>query len=114
MADPAAHLGKTVQVSGKVIETCQMMGCWMNLADPKSHGRVRIKVNDGEMVFPKSAVGKMAVAEGKLVKLELTREEAVAAARHEAEEQGRRFEPSSIKSGTTIYQIAGAGAVVLD
>jgi hypothetical protein len=114
MANPAVHAGKTVQVSGKVVETCERMGCWMNLADPKSNRRVRIKVNDGEMVFPKSAVGKMAVAEGKMVKLELTREQASAAARHEAEEQGRRFDPASIQSGTTIYQIAGAGALVLD
>src|SRR5215217_772831 len=73
MANPAVHAGKTVQVSGKVVETCEQMGCWMNLADAKSNRRVRIKVNDGEMVFPKSAVGKMAVAEGKMVKLELTR-----------------------------------------
>ena len=114
MANPAAHLDKTVQVSGKVTETCERMGCWMNLADPKSNRRVRIKVNDGELVFPKSAVGKMAVAEGKMVKLELTREQAVSAARHEAEEQGRKFDASSIKSGQTIYQIAGVGAVVLD
>jgi Domain of unknown function (DUF4920) len=114
MANPAVHAGKTVQVSGKVTETCEMMGCWMNLADPQSNRRVRIKVNDGDMVFPKSAVGKMALAEGKMVKLELTREEAIAAARHEAEEQGRRFDPSSVKSGKIIYQIAGTGAIVQD
>ncbi|HYP08815.1 MAG TPA: DUF4920 domain-containing protein [Bryobacteraceae bacterium] len=114
MTDPAAHVGKVVQVSGKVTETCQMMGCWMSLTDAKSNRRVRIKVKDGEMVFPKSAVGKMAIAEGTLVKLELTREQAIAAAKHEAEEQGRSFNPGSIKSGTTIYQIAGTSAVLLD
>jgi hypothetical protein len=114
MANPEEQVGKTVQVTGKVIETCEQMGCWMNLADPKGNLRVRIKVNDGDIVFPKSAVGKMAVAEGKMIKLELTREQAIAAARHEAEEQGRSFDPASIKSGKTIYQVAGAGAVLLD
>src|SRR5215218_7155081 len=106
MTNPAAHVGKTVQVSGKVTETCEQMGCWMNLSDSKSNRSVRIKVNDGEMAFPKSAVGKIAVAEGRMMKLEFTREQAMSAARHEAEEQGRRFDPSSVKSGRTIYQIA--------
>lgn len=114
MVNPAAHVGKVVQVKGKITETCQQMGCWMNLADPKSNRRVRIKGKDGDMVFPKSAVGKMAVAEGRMVKLDLTREEAVAAGRHEAQEQGRRFHPESIKAGIMIYQIAGASAVLLD
>jgi hypothetical protein len=49
-----------------------------------------------------------------MVKLELTREQAIAAARHEAEEQGRRFDPASVKSSQTIYQIAGSGAIVQD
>jgi hypothetical protein len=114
MSDPARHEGKTVQVKGKVIETCERMGCWMNLADEPSGKRVRVKVNDGEIVFPQTAVGKIAVARGKLVKLQLTREQAVAAARHEAEEQSRKFDPKSVKGGSTFYQIQGEGAVILD
>jgi hypothetical protein len=114
MSDPARHAGKSVQVKGKVIETCERMGCWMNLADEASGKRVRVKVNDGEIVFPKTAVGKMAVAQGKLVKLQLTRDQAVAAARHEAEEQNRKFDPAMVKTGTTVYQIQGEGAVILD
>jgi NACalpha-BTF3-like transcription factor len=114
MSDPARHAGKTVQVKGKITETCERMGCWMNLADESSGQRVRIKVNDGEIVFPKTAVGKVAVARGKLVKLELTHDQAVAAARHEAEEQNRKFDPNSVKSGATMYQIQGEGAVIFD
>jgi hypothetical protein len=114
MAKPEAREGNVVQVTGRITEVCEQMGCWMNLVDPKSNSRVRIKVNDGDLVFPKSAIGKMAVAEGKLTKIEYTREQAVAAARHEAEEQGRRFDPASIKSGKTVYQIAGTGALILD
>jgi hypothetical protein len=114
MSDPARHAGKTVQVKGKITETCERMGCWMNLADESSGQRVRIKVNDGEIVFPKTAVGKVAVARGKLVKLELTHDQAVAAARHEAEEQNRKFDPNSVKSGATMYQIQGEGALIFD
>jgi NACalpha-BTF3-like transcription factor len=101
-----------VQVKGKVSEVCARMGCWMQLVEAGK--AVRIKVNDGDIVFPKSAVGKTAVAEGTLRKLELTKEQAVARARHEAEERGTPFDPDSVTSGATIYQIQGTGAVILD
>ncbi len=111
---PEKYVGQTVQVKGKVVEVCQKMGCWMNLVDPGTGKMIRIKVKDGEIVFPKEAVGKMAVAEGKVVKLELTKEQLIAQLKHEAEENGKPFDPASVTSGKTIFQIAGAGAVVLD
>lgn len=114
LAAPGAHVGKTVQVKGKVTEVCQMAGCWMSLADPATGKLLRIKVNDGDIVFPKDSIGKLVVAEGKLVKIDLTREQALAQARHEAEEQGRKFNPASVKSGTTSYQIEGTGASILE
>lgn len=114
LRDAAAHEGKTVQVKGKITEVCQMMGCWMNLVDTSTQQSVRIKVNDGEIIFPKDAPGRMAVAEGKLKKIVLSREQAVAMAQHEAEEQGRKLDPASIKAGKTFYQIQGTGAVLLD
>lgn len=114
LLDAAALEGKTVQVKGKVTEVCQMMGCWMNLVDASTQQSVRIKVNDGDIIFPKDAPGRMAVAEGKLKKIVLSREQAVAMARHEAEEQGRKFDPASVKAGKTFYQIQGTGAVLLD
>lgn len=112
LASPDQYVGKTVQVRGKVSEVCTMMGCWMQLIDNKDG--MRIKVNDGEIMFPKNAVGKTATAEGLLKKLVLSKEQAVARAKHEAEEQGRKFDPASVKSGGTLYQIQGTGAVLVD
>jgi len=103
-----------VQVRGRASEVCLAMGCWMTVVDPVGERTIRVKVNDGEIVFPKSAVGKLAIVEGKLTRLELTREQATAQARHEAEEQGRKFDPKSIKKGVTLYMIEGAGAVIRD
>ncbi|MCC6394115.1 MAG: DUF4920 domain-containing protein [Bryobacterales bacterium] len=114
LAEPEPYVGKTVQVKGKVTEVCQMAGCWTNLVDPGTNVMIRVKVNDGEIVFPKDAVGKTAIAEGVLKKFTLTHEQALARARHEAEEQGRKFNPASVKGGATIYQIQGSGAVLLD
>ena len=113
LASPENYVGKIVQVKGKASEVCEMMGCWINIAESRNNS-IRIKVNDGEIVFPRTAVGKTVVAEGRLQKLELSREQAVARARHEAEEQGRKFNPASVKSGAIIYQIQGSGALILD
>src|SRR5688500_450158 len=112
-ASPESYVGKIIQVKGKASEVCEMMGCWINIVESRNQS-IRIKVNDGDIVFPRTAVGKTVVAEGKLQKLDLTREQAVARARHQAEEQGRKFNPESIKSGITVYQIQGLGALILD
>ena len=111
LAHPDDYAGKTVQVRGKIAEVCQMMGCWMDLVGDGGQ-KIRIKVNDGEIVFPKDASGKTAVAEGRFTKTVLTREQAVAQAQEEAKEMGRKFNPASVKSGMTLYQIQGTGAVV--
>ncbi|HEY2016011.1 MAG TPA: DUF4920 domain-containing protein [Bryobacteraceae bacterium] len=112
MAHADDYVGKTVQAKGKITEVCQAMGCWMDLTNDEGQ-KIRIKVEDGDIVFPKDSAGKMAVAEGKFSKTELTREQAVAQAKEEAQESGRKFNPDSVKKGTTIYQIQGTGAVIL-
>lgn len=113
MEKPADYVGKTVQVKGKITEVCQAMGCWMNLAGDNGHS-IRIKVEDGVISFPKDAAGKTAIAEGKLSKTELTKDQAIKAAKHEAEENKKPFDAASIKSGKTVYQIEGTGAIILD
>jgi hypothetical protein len=112
-AEPAPLVGKTVQVKARVTEVCEMMGCWMNLADDQGHS-LRIKVEDGVIVFPKDSIGKTAIAEGKLEKREMSREKLIEERQHEAEESGRKFDPSSVKAGKTIYELAGSGAVILE
>ncbi len=110
---PADYTGKTVQVKGKITEVCQMMGCWMALVDPDDSSKsIRVQVKDGDIVFPKDSAGKIAIAEGTLVKQELTRDQVIAKAKHEAEEQGRKFDPRKVKQGTTYYEIQGTGAVI--
>jgi hypothetical protein len=112
LAEPDKYVGKTVQAKGKVTEVCQNMGCWMNLADENGK-MVRIKVQDGVIVFPKESVGKTALAEGKFAKLQLSKEQAIAQAKHEAEENNRPFDPARITGPKTVYQIQGEGAVIL-
>ena len=111
-SQPDKYVGKAVRVKGKVTEVCEMMGCWMNLTDADGKHPLRVKVNDGEIVFPKEAIGKVVETEGKLAKMELTKEQAIARAKHEAEEQGRQFKADSVKGPVTIYQLQGSGALI--
>jgi hypothetical protein len=112
-ATPEQFVDKVVQAKGKVTEVCQKMGCWMMLVDENGKA-VRIKVKDGEMVFPKDSVGKTAVAEGKFVGIQLTKEQTIAQRKHEAEENGKKFDPASVTAATVIYQISGRGALIQD
>ncbi len=111
-AKPADFVGRTVQVKGAVTEVCEEAGCWMKLVDPATKASVRIKVKDGEIVFPQEAIGRMAVAEGRFAKIEMTREQAVAQAKHEAGANRKKFDPAGIKGPVTLYQIQGTGAVI--
>jgi hypothetical protein len=112
LAKPADYVGKTIQVKGKITEVCEMMGCWMDLTNDAGQ-KIRIKVNDGEIDFPKDGAGKMAVAEGKLTKSELSKEQAIARAKEDAEDKGKAFDPASVTGPQTVYQIQGSGAIIL-
>lgn len=113
LAKPDTYVGKTVRVEGLITDVCPKRGCWMNLAGDKEFQSLRIKVDDGVIVFPMDAKGKRATAEGVFTKIELTRDEAIAQAKHHAEEVGKPFDES--KAGeipTVIYQLKGTGAVI--
>jgi hypothetical protein len=65
-ASPADYVGKTLRVDGVATAVCAHMGCWMAVApagDP-SGPTVRLKVEDGVIVFPVSAKGKRVSAQG--------------------------------------------------
>ena len=108
----ATYVGEKVKVSGLVIDVCSTRGCWIYLAGDREFEKIRIKVTDGEIVFPMEARGKKAVVEGIVESLELTREEVVARRKHHAEETGTTFDPTSVTSGESVLRIRGLGAEI--
>jgi len=112
LADPDAYLGETVLVEGEVLDVCPKMGCWMELKSDEGEGMIKIKVKDGDIVFPVEAVGDYAVVEGTVYKIDLTQDEAVNYFEHIAEESGKKFDPSTVSGPMTIYQIKGLGAEI--
>jgi hypothetical protein len=116
LAKPADFQGKTVRVEGIVTDVCSMMGCWMGLAPtnaPKGPA-VLIKVDDGVIVFPTSARGKRATAQGVVERVGAADAEGQEAAREHAEHaehEGRPASPSG-SADTTRWQIKATGAIV--
>ena len=109
---PASYVGREVKVSGLVIDVCSRRGCWIYLAGDREFDKIRIKVTDGEIVFPMEARGKRAVVEGVVESMEVTREEVIARRKHHAEETGEAFDPASVTSGETVLRIRGLGAEI--
>jgi hypothetical protein len=111
LEDPEAFKGKVVRVRGKVKDVCKNMGCWMDIED--STGKIQIKVEDGVIVFPTSAVGKESIAEGRVEVRSLSKEQYTQWLKHVAEEQGREFDPASVGEGPyEMIRVRGTGAVI--
>ncbi|RMH01478.1 MAG: DUF4920 domain-containing protein [Planctomycetota bacterium] len=110
VADWEKYEGRKVQVRGTVVAVCEHRGCWMDIAGGEDYQKVRFKVNDGEMVFPITAKGATATAEGVVTKIvvPVERLREVYAARAEA--AGEEFDPASITEPQVIWQIQGTGA----
>lgn len=115
LADPDAWVGKTVRIEGKVLDVCPMAGCWMELEEGDGAAKLRVKVDDGAIVFPVTAKGRLAVAEGVVEAIPMTREKYVAWLEHLAEERGQAFDPSTVGEGPfRIVQVKGTGARIAE
>lgn len=111
-AHPDDYVGKTVKVEGTVTAVCAKRGCWMELAGDEDFQSMRIKVQDGVIVFPMEAIGHVATAEGVFTKIELTLEQTKAMEKHRCEEAGEEYDESQVCTPASLYQIAGVGAEI--
>lgn len=112
LSNPEPYLGKKVRVVGLVTGVCAKRGCWISIADDEEFKEIRVKVDDGVIVFPMEAKGRRATAEGVFVKIEMTMEQTLKYLEHHAEEHGEEFDPSEVTEPKVFYQIKGEGAVI--
>lgn len=106
IGNPAQFEGKTVRLEGVVTEVCEHMGCWMALAVKTADAKtLLVKVDDGVIVFPVSAKGKRAAAEGVVERVKMSDAEAKAAADEHAKAEHR-------EGAGTNWQLKATGAVV--
>ncbi|HEX2162967.1 MAG TPA: DUF4920 domain-containing protein [Thermoanaerobaculia bacterium] len=110
-AAPDAFAGKTVRVEGEVREVCAMAGCWLSIVAEAGEAPLRVKVEDGEIVFPLSARGQRAAAQGEVEVRDMTREQYAAWRAHLAEERGEAFDPAAVGDGPYLHvQVKATGA----
>ena len=114
MKDPQKFEGKRVLIEGEIEEVCQSMGCWIKIKDKTSKESMLFKVEDGVIEFPKDAKGKKVKAEGLVSVKTSTKEELMKQAEHEAQEQGKKFDPSLITGPKVVVRVNGEGAVIAE
>ncbi len=109
LAQPDQYLGKTVRVDGVITGVCDMAGCWMEMRDAKADAKtaktLRFKVDDGVIVFPVSAKGQRASAEGVFEKVsgEMAKEYAA---------DQERSKGGDTKNAVPNYQVKATGAII--
>lgn len=112
LADPDAYVGQTIRVQGTAVAVCAHRGCWVNVASDVEGETVRVKVKDGVIVFPPELVGDVIIAEGVWTANELDLETTRKVCEAEANKEGKAFDPESVTTCMTLYQLTGTGAVV--
>ncbi len=113
VAAPENYVGKKVLVEGTVVDVCAKRGCWMNLGSDAEYESIRVKVNDGEIVFPMEAKGKKALVEGEVYSL-VVEGEACGGDCSDENKNGKGQEDKCKKEKITkkVYMIKGLGAVI--
>lgn len=113
LSSPDDYLDKVVRVEGLVTGVCEKRGCWLSIASEEEEFKeIRVKVDDGVIVFPLEAKGKHAIAEGVFVKIEMSMEQTLKYREHHAQEHGEEFDPATVTEPLVFYQIKGSGAVI--
>ncbi len=112
LSSPKDYLDKNVLIEGDILDVCKMMGCWMELESDVEGEKIKVKVKDGDIIFPVEAKGQTALVEGTVYKIELTKEEAIEYLEHIAIEQDQEFDPSTVTGPMIIYQVKGLGAEI--
>jgi len=111
-ARPDLYSGKTVKVKGKVVDVCGHRGCWMDLAGDKAGETIRVKAEDGVIVFPASARGREATVQGVVETLPMCQEEALLFRQKDAKAKGVPFDPASVTGTESALAIRATGAVI--
>ncbi len=114
LAHPENYEGKKILVEGTILNVCEKRGCWIELASDKEFESIRVKVKDGEIVFPMEAKGKTALVEGEFYSFEVESDVECSGGEcgdHEKDGEKEKCNHAE-KQVKTIYQIKGLGAEI--
>ncbi|MBC8366917.1 DUF4920 domain-containing protein [bacterium] len=114
LENPDKYVGETIRVEGIAVGVCSHRGCWVELASDKEGDTVRVKVKDGEIVFPPELLGSVLAAEGVWTANKLDLDTTKQLCEHKAKQAGENFDSEKVTECMTLYQISGTGAMVMD
>jgi hypothetical protein len=125
LSKPADYEGKEVLVEGKILGVCKEKGCWIEVAGEKKGQKIKVKVNDGEIVFPKNSKGKTVLVEGTVEEVnpemscdkEMKKDDKAKMDMKECAEKGKEAKNAKEEGCCAgdvkkVYQIKGLGAVI--
>ena len=113
VASPSEFDGQTVRIDGIVTAVCEDMGCWMSFAPENmpEGATFLVKVDDGVIVFPVSAKGRRASAQGVIQRVPGTAEGQEAANEHARHAAAAAGAPAPAPA-PTAWQLKATGAIV--
>lgn len=113
LENPTAYEGKKVLVEGTILNVCEKRGCWIELASDKEFESIRVKVQDGVIVFPMEAKGKTALVEGEFYSFSVESDaECSGKECGDHKKEGEEKCEHGKNEVKTIYQIKGLGAKI--
>ena len=110
LANPSKFEGKKVLVEGTIVGVCETRGCWIELSGDKDFQKIKVKVNDGEIVFPMEAKGKKALVEGEVYSMVVQGDDCGGDCDKKEKKEDSKCEHE--KTNKKVYMIKGLGAVI--
>jgi hypothetical protein len=127
LESPESYDGKVVKIEGTIVNVCETRGCWIEIASDKEYQTIKVKVEDGVIVFPMEAKGKPAVIQGEVYSFVPTvqsdcEDDCGDKEKEEKIEKAEKVESASKTADACcsgkkeevkkVYQIKGQGAVI--
>lgn len=114
LTNPENFVGKKVLIEGTVVAVCKKAGCWIDIASDKEFEKIRVKVTDGEIVFPMEAKGKTAIVEGELFSVMVTPESCQGEGGEKtcSGKEGDACKAKATEKASKKYLLKGIGAVI--
>ncbi len=114
LSNVSDYQDSVITLQGEVKKVCLKMGCWLRLQVTNNDSDdITVKVKDGVMVFPFSAVGRTAYATGVLKQQTMSLERTKAYLQHKAEENGEFFDADNITQPMTVNLFTPSGVSIL-
>ena len=105
LKDPNKYAGKTVLVSGLIVRSCKMEGCWAELAPDKNGESVRVQMKDHAFFIPLNSAASLARAEGVFSVKTLSKAEVD----HLISEDGAKFDSRNADGTATEVSFVATG-----